>query len=97
MLEDVLRIVASEGTASSAGLARRLGVSRALAEHMLEELARHGYLNAVAGECAAPCERCPLRSACLFGRRGRIWSLSPKGRRLLTRRNAGANAAATST
>ena len=86
MLETLLRIVASKGTECSVELARRLGVSHALTENMLDELTRQGYLKAVVGECSIPCERCPLHTACLFGRQARIWALSRKGERLLARR-----------
>jgi predicted ArsR family transcriptional regulator len=88
MLDDVLRIVAAQGAESTAGLARRLGVSNALMESMLEDLAERGYLEAVVENCSVPCERCPLRSACLFGRQGRIWALAPKGQRFLVRHEA---------
>ncbi|MCK5359662.1 MAG: hypothetical protein KAJ95_03500 [Gammaproteobacteria bacterium] len=86
MLEILLRIVASKGTECSAELARRLGVSHALMENMLDELTRQGYLKAVVGECSVPCERCPMHAACLFDRQARIWALSRKGVRLLARR-----------
>lgn len=86
VLEILLRIVASKGTESSAELARRLGVSHTLMENMLDELTRQGYLKAVVGECSVPCERCPMHAACLFGRQARIWALSGKGERLLSRR-----------
>ena len=85
MLETLLRIIAAQGTERSAELARRLGVSHALMENMLEELARQGYLKAVVGECSVPCERCPLHAACLFRRQARIWALSPKGESLLAK------------
>ena len=86
VLEILLRIVASKGTECSAELARRLGVSHALTENMLDELTRQGYLKAVVGECSIPCERCPMHAACLFDRQARIWALSRKGERLLAKR-----------
>jgi len=86
MLKTLLRIVASEGTECSSELARRLGISRALTENMLDELTRQGYLKAVVGECSVPCDRCPRHTACLFGRQARIWALSRKGEKLLVRR-----------
>lgn len=86
MLETLLRIVATKGTADCSELARMLGVSSALTENMLDELTRQGYLKAVVGECSVPCERCPLRTACLFRRQPRIWSLTRKGERLLAKR-----------
>jgi len=89
VLETLLRIVASKGTECSAELARRLGVSHALTENMLDELVQQGYLKVVVGECSVPCERCPMHAACLFGRRARIWALSRKGERLLAKRGDG--------
>jgi len=86
VLEILLRIVASKGTECSSELARRLGVSHALTEDMLDELTRQGYLKAVVGECSVPCERCPMHAACLFDRQSRIWALSRKGERLLAKR-----------
>jgi hypothetical protein len=87
MLERLLREVATRGTVSSASLARSLGISEALAESMVEALRRMGYLRAAVGECAASCDRCPVRGACLFGRQARIWMLGRKGERLLARRD----------
>ena len=86
MLETLLRIVASKGTECSAELARRLGVSHALMENMLEELTRQGYLRAVVEGCSTPCERCPLHTACRFQRQARIWTLTPRGESLLAKR-----------
>lgn len=86
MLETILRIVASKGTECSSELARRLGVSHTLMENMLDELMRQGYLKAVVADCSIPCERCPMHTACLFGKQARIWALSPKGERLLAKR-----------
>jgi len=86
VLERLLRIVASKGTTCSIGLARRLGVSHALVENMLDELTRQGYLEAIVGECASPCGHCPMPAACLFDRHARIWVISKKGERLLASR-----------
>ena len=88
VLERLLCIVASQGTACGAGLARRLGVSHALVENMLDELTRQGYLEVIVGECASPCGRCPMPAACLFDRQARIWAISQKGERLLAGRGA---------
>lgn len=84
MLERLLREVVARGTVSSASLARSLGISKALVESMVEALRRMGYLQAV-GQCAAPCDRCPVHGACLFNRETRIWMLGRKGVRLLAR------------
>jgi len=90
VLETILRIVASKGTECSSELARRLGVSHALTEDMLDELTQQGYLKAVVVECSVACERCPMHAACRFSRQARIWALSPKGERLLAKRKEGA-------
>ena len=90
MLEELLRLVASKGTECSSELARRLGVSHALLENMIDELTRQGYLKAVVGGCSVPCARCPLHTACLFRGHARIWALGPKGERLLAKREEGA-------
>ena len=86
MLEILLRMVAAKGTTHSVELTHRLGVSRALMENMLQELARQGYLKAVVDGCSVPCERCPLRTACRFERQARIWALAPRGESLLAKR-----------
>jgi DNA-binding transcriptional MocR family regulator len=86
VFEILLRIVESKGIECSSELARRLGVSHALMENMLDELTRQGYLKAVVGGCSVPCERCPTHTACLFRGQARIWALSPKGERLLAKR-----------
>jgi DNA-binding transcriptional MocR family regulator len=92
MLETILRIVASKRTECSSELARRLGVSHALIENMLDELTRQGYLKAVVGGSSTPCERCPLHTACRFQRQARIWTLTSRGKSLLTKReHEGAN------
>lgn len=86
MLVTLLRIVVSKGTERSAELARSLGVSHALTVNMLDELTRQGYLKVIIGGYSVPCERCPMHTACRFGRQARIWALSEKGEKLLAKR-----------
>lgn len=86
MLETLLRMIASKGTECSFVLARRLGVSHALMENMIDDLVQQGYLEAVVGGCSVPCERCPEHTACLFRGQARIWALTPKGASLLVKR-----------
>jgi DNA-binding MarR family transcriptional regulator len=86
MLEDLLRRVAEKGTASSAELARELGVSPALMQGLLAELDRQGYALKMIAGCGLPCAGCPLRTACLYRRAPRVWSLTAKGVGLLERR-----------
>lgn len=82
MVRQLLQLVARAGTASSAELARALGVSTAMIEAMLQELVRRGYLRPVAPGCTA-CATCPARAACLFGSAARVWALSAKGQELV--------------
>lgn len=83
MLEKVLRTIAARESSCSSELARRLAVSEALIESMLETLAQLGYLKPLVSQ--APCRRCPMRSACLYRKQGRIWALSERGERVLLR------------
>jgi hypothetical protein len=87
MLERLLSLLRSGGLHTPAGLARELGVSAGLVEHMLADLARMGYLRPVAGAaCAASdggetggCAGCSLAAACAAGRPGgRVWALTEK-------------------
>jgi predicted ArsR family transcriptional regulator len=84
MLRRLLELVARTGTARSAELAGALGVSTAMIEPMLQELAQRGYLRPVAPGCTA-CASCPVRAACLFGSGARVWVLSAKGQELVWR------------
>ena len=86
MFETLLNFIAAKGTASSAALARSLGVNHGLLDAMLNELTRQGYLTTVIERCGVACERCPMRKACLYRRQARIWMLSPKGESLLAGR-----------
>ena len=79
MLEDLLRRVAEKGTASSAELARELGVSPALMQGLLESLDRQGYAQVMMAGCGRPCAACPLHAACLYRHAPRVWSLTAKG------------------
>ena len=85
MLRKLLRLAASMGTARTSEIADSLGVSPALAEQLLEELTRKGYLEPVVEGCSVPCERCPLSVACLFRNQAHIWVLTKKGEQLLAR------------
>lgn len=87
MLEELLRMAASAGTACSAELAQRLGVSPALLGDMLDALTRQGYLKGIPAGCSVACEACPWHSGCLCERNARVWALTQKGERLLARHN----------
>jgi len=83
MLRTLLQLAAGLDTSQTAALAHTLGISFGQVRQMLEHLERLGYLEEVVPGCAQPCERCPLRSACLFRRQPRVWMLTHKGKRLL--------------
>ncbi len=85
MLRKLLRLATSMGTARTSEIAHSLGVSPALAEQLLEDLTRKGYLESVVEGCSVPCERCPLQAACLFRNQARLWVLTRKGEQLLAR------------
>jgi hypothetical protein len=80
MLRSLLQLVARGDAVRSTELASALGVNTALVDPMLEDLAQRDYLRRVVPDCAATCERCPARSACLHSNRARVWALTAKGR-----------------
>ena len=81
MLMRLLALVAEDGVHSYATLAEQLGVSTGLLEQMLEDLARMGYLEPIAG-CADQCAACPLARMCIVGHPRRAWVLTEKGRKV---------------
>jgi hypothetical protein len=83
MLEKLLHLIADRGLASPLELAPMLAVNPALIQSMLEELTRQGYLKQMVPACLAPCDSCTI---CLFPDQPRIWALSAKGERFLTRK-----------
>jgi len=80
MLRELIGVIAEGQLHSQTELARRLGVSEGLVERMLEDLARMGYLEPIAG-CADQCVACPLAKMCIVGHPRRAWVLRDKGRR----------------
>lgn len=89
MLWKVLHELATgRSTQSPEALARTLGVTLALVQQVMEELARHGYLS-VAEQCAPGCDSCALQSACsATTSTARLWVVTPKGRRALRRQES---------
>lgn len=95
MLDRLLSLLTDGGVHTPATLAVRLGVSEALLELMLDDLARMGYVYLVQDQsCAATpgagspttpaahCTGCPMAGACavrLAG--GRVWALTEKAQR----------------
>jgi len=80
MLRELIRVIAEGQAHSQMELSRRLGVSEGLVERMLEDLARMGYLEPIAG-CAEECAACPLARMCIVGHPRRAWVLTEKGMR----------------
>lgn len=80
MLEQLLGLIAEGGVSTCEDLAQRLSVSRPLLEAMLEELARLGYLRAVATGCSGHCAGCSIGGCSVVGP-GRVWALTDMGAR----------------
>lgn len=59
-------------------LAQRLGVSEALLEAMLDELARRGYLREIESCPAGQCRGCSVCGGCGNGQ-SRVWARTGKG------------------
>jgi len=89
MLEQLLRLIAEDGVSTCEDLARRVSVSQPLLEAMLEELARLGYLRAVASGCAGHCTGCSMGGCSVIGQ-GRVWILTDIGVRSVPQGAAGA-------
>jgi len=85
MLKRLLTLIAAnEGVSSLDWLAREMDVPPAMAEQLIGELVRAGYLRTAYGECEpVGCGACPLHSRCQPPTGFRLWELTPKGRRLL--------------
>jgi hypothetical protein len=87
MLKQVLRLIAATGRVDTAELARRLDITPALMQSMLDLLARQGYLQRVITDTTAACTHCPLRKGCLSDGKARLWTLSEKGVQVLSKLN----------
>jgi hypothetical protein len=86
MLKRLLTLVAAnDGASSLAGLAREMGIPRAMAEQIMSDLVRGGYLRPGLVACAPMgCAACPARVGCHPPTGFRLWELTNKGRCLLT-------------
>lgn len=73
MLEQLLNQLKQSGTYHVPALARQFGVSEALVEQMLAELARLGYLRPLETCHSKACSGCPQSSACSPGTTHRLW------------------------
>jgi hypothetical protein len=83
MLRKLLGLAIDQDTAEATALAREMGVSVRQVLQMIETLERLGCLEEVVTGCGGPCERCPVREACLFRHRPRLWTLTRKGEQSL--------------
>jgi hypothetical protein len=86
MLKRLLSLIAAnEGVSSLDSLAREMDVPPALAEQLMSELVRGGYLRTAYAECEpVGCGACPARVICQQPTGVGLWELTNKGRRLLT-------------
>jgi Mn-dependent DtxR family transcriptional regulator len=88
MLREMLFKIGRGGSSSINELAAELGVSPAMAQQAIDELDRMGFLNCSEDttECLAYCGTCPFGSApCSFRHPARMWTLTEKGERFLSR------------
>ncbi len=60
MLSEMLRLLNDGGIHTTAEMAHRIGISEALAQLMMEDLTRRGYLTALETACADRCRDCAL-------------------------------------
>ena len=79
MLRDGLRLIAGGEVTGIEDLASRLGVPPALAEGMVHELVRIGYLQTPDQACSSGCQGCPLGRQCAG--RGYLYALTEKSKR----------------
>ena len=86
MLKRLLTIIAAnDGTSSLDWLAREMGVPLAMAEQLMAELVRMGYLRLGLAACTpVGCAACPARVSCHPPTGVGLWELTDRGRRLLT-------------
>jgi hypothetical protein len=86
MLKRLLSLIAAnEGVSSLDELAWGMGVPPAMAEQLMSELVRGGYLRTAYAECEpVGCGACPARVICQQPTGVGLWELTNKGRRLLT-------------
>jgi DNA-binding PadR family transcriptional regulator len=85
MLRALLNLAATKETTRNDELAQALGVNPELIEPILEVLTKHGYLEQIVPGCSTPCDRCPVRTACLFANQPKLWAITPKGKAYLAR------------
>ncbi len=82
MLERLLQILVNDEIATPTDLARRLSVSDALLEQMLQDLSRGGYVELVDMACERHCAGCDESQICALVQGKRVWRVTEKGFRL---------------
>ncbi len=82
MLQELLRLVYSDGVRDLRQLAQQLGVSQLLVESMLDELVRRGYVRPMDRSSHDVCASCPTASNCSSCHSARVWALTEAGMRI---------------
>lgn len=85
MLLNVLKALARGGTVSVNEIAAQMGIAPKLAQQVVEDLGRMGFLAANEPMCAAYCTCCPMNGNCSLRLRPRMWTLTTKAREYLAR------------
>ncbi len=79
MLAAILKLAAERGSVTTGEVARELSIDAAMAERLVSELERHGYMKSVAAGCGGPCGACTRSAACGPLRELRLWTFTRKG------------------
>lgn len=83
---EALLVILSRGRVTTLDdLAREVDTSPELIEHMLDHLARAGYIRALGGSCAGQCAGCGHGCGCPEAHSRRIWVVTDHATRLLHR------------
>ncbi|NLE75212.1 MAG: hypothetical protein GX605_00490 [Chloroflexi bacterium] len=83
MLHEALRLMAESRVGSLRDLAEHLEVSEDLAEMILSQLQRLGYVRTDRLGCSGGCAGCPVAQGCVHRESLRLWTLTPKGQAAL--------------
>ncbi len=84
MLQLLWLLSSVERVSTTREMARTLGIGEDLLKKMIEDAVRFGYLApAQAARAIGPCSDCGQRGGCLEATASLVWSLTPRGRRLL--------------
>ncbi len=84
MLKEILNIIAQTNLYSDAFISKKMNISPAMANHMLEELIRMGYLIEDLGSptCETSCGSCAYARSCNTTP-VKTFTISSKGKKLL--------------